>query len=56
MVLVILARLGETRHLTLEPLERRDGFNNNADACGWDNAGHTIRRICEFEAELRIRK
>ena len=42
MVLVILARLGKTRHLTPESLERRNGFDNNADACGWDNAGHTM--------------
>ena len=47
MVLVVLARLGETRHLTPEPLERRDGFDNNADACGWDNTGHTTGRLCE---------
>ena len=55
MVLVILARLGETRHLTPESLERRDGFDNNADACGWDNTGHTMGESVD-EAELRIRK
>ena len=45
MVLVSLASLGETGHLTPEPLERRNGFDNDADACGWDNAGHTIRLV-----------
>jgi len=52
MVFVIPARLGETRHLTPESLERRDGFDNNANACGWDNAGHTIRRVCELRLSL----
>ena len=42
MVLVILVRSGETRHLTPESLERRNGFDNNADACDWGNAGHTM--------------
>ena len=52
MVLVILARLGKTRHLTPESLERRNGFDNNADACGWDNSGHTMGRVCELRPSL----
>lgn len=54
MMLVILARLGETRHLTPESLERRDGFDNNSDACGWDNAGHTMGRVCELRPSLGL--
>jgi hypothetical protein len=42
MVLVILACMGETGYLTPESPERRDGFDINADACGWHSAGHTI--------------
>jgi hypothetical protein len=52
MVLVILVRSGKTRHLTLESLERRDGFDNNADACGWDNARHTMGRVSELRLSL----
>lgn len=41
MVLVMLVSSRETGHLTPESLERRDRFDNNAHACGWDNAGHS---------------
>jgi hypothetical protein len=47
MVLVIRAPSGETGHFTPESLERRDGFDNDADACGWDNAGHRKLKVCD---------
>ena len=43
LVLVIAVFLRQTGHLSLESLEPRDGFDDNAGACGWSNAGHKMR-------------
>jgi hypothetical protein len=42
MELIIVACMGETAYLTPESAERGNGFDNNTDACSWDNAGHKI--------------
>jgi len=56
LVLVIAVFLRQTGHFSLELLEPRNGFDDNAGACGWSNAGHKIRDFWEIEIQLRCQE
>jgi hypothetical protein len=49
---VILVPPRQSGHLSLESLQPRDGFDDDADACGWSNAGHKLAIFWEIVHQL----
>jgi hypothetical protein len=50
---VILVPSRQSGHLSLESLQPGDGFDDNADACGWTNAGHNCATFREIAVQLK---
>jgi hypothetical protein len=53
---VILVPSRQSGHLSVESLQPRDGFDDDADACGWTNAGHKLRNSGKLRFSLGARK